>query len=56
MKDDELVLFGVGILLWIAAIAFVLMGIWMPSWQWTATSGVAIVVGFLFMVGAVMIS
>jgi hypothetical protein len=38
------------IILWIAAIIMILLGIWMPSWQWTATGVLIAFVGWLSMV------
>lgn len=49
MKVEDAVLAFVGSMLWLATIVFELMGIWLPSWQWAATGGVAFLVGSLFL-------
>jgi hypothetical protein len=47
-KDDAGLLI-VGAALWLATIVFLLMGIWMPSWQWAATAGLTFIVGGLLL-------
>jgi membrane protein implicated in regulation of membrane protease activity len=51
-RTDEVLALGV-FLLWIGGVCMLLVGIWLPSWQWAATGILSIVLGFvaLWLVG-----